>query len=106
MSLGDQTHSTKCFQEINPDLFPNMYTAERSFSAMKRLKNCLYSTTTTERMSGLALMHVHKDTELDILIASFTRRTRMKARVVTKSMLQTIQALEYHTYTLYIIILS
>ena len=30
----------------------------------RRLKNYLRSTT-TERMSGLALMHVHKDTELD-----------------------------------------
>ena len=62
-------------QEINPDLYPNMYTAvvilmvisvltatvERSFSAMRRLKNYLRSTMTTERMSGLVLMHVHKD---------------------------------------------
>jgi len=29
------------------------------------LKNCLHSTTTTKRMSRLALMHIHKDTELD-----------------------------------------
>ena len=32
--------------------------------AMLRLKNYLHSTMTTERMSGLALMHVHKDTWL------------------------------------------
>ena len=35
MSLGDQTPSIKRFQEINSDLYPNMYTVERSFSAMK-----------------------------------------------------------------------
>ena len=66
-------------QEINPDLYPNMYTAivlllvmsvstattERSFSAMRRLKNYLRSTMTTERMSGLAMLHFHKDTVLD-----------------------------------------
>ena len=66
-------------QEINPDLYPNMYTAvvilmvmsvstamaERSFGTMRRLKNYLRSITTTERMSGLALMHIQKDTVLD-----------------------------------------
>ena len=29
------------------------------------LKNYLHSTITTERVSELALMHIHKDTELD-----------------------------------------
>ena len=66
-------------QEINQDLYPNIYTAvvilmvmsvstataERSFSAMRRLKNYLRSTMTTERLSGLALMHVHKDKPID-----------------------------------------
>ena len=62
-------------QEINPDLYPKMYTAvilmvmsvstataERCVSAMKRPKKL--SPTTTERMSGLTLMHVHKNTDL------------------------------------------
>ena len=41
---------------------------------MLRLKNYLRSTMTTERMSGLAVMHVHKDTELDVecIIHKFT----------------------------------
>ena len=66
-------------QEINPDLYPNMYTAvmvlmvmsvstataDRPYSAMLRLKNYLCSTITSERMSGLGLMHVHKDIEMD-----------------------------------------
>ena len=76
--------------EINPGLYPNMYTAvvillvmsvstataERSFSAMPHLKNYLRSTMTTERMSGLALMHVHKDTvlEAECIIHQFTRQ--------------------------------
>ncbi len=40
--------------------------ADRPYSAMLHLKNCHRSTMTTERMSGLALMHVYKDTELDV----------------------------------------
>ena len=77
MSQRNQTHST--ILEINPDLYPNMYTvvivlmvmsvstatANRPYSAMLHLKNYQRSTMITERMSGLALMHVHKDTELD-----------------------------------------
>ena len=75
MSQRNQTQST--IQEINPDLYPSMYTAvmmvmsvstataDRPYSVMLRLKNNLRSTMTTERMSGLILMNVHKDTELD-----------------------------------------
>ena len=40
-------------------------TPDRPYSAMLRLENYLCSTITTERMSGLALMHVQKDTEMD-----------------------------------------
>ena len=39
--------------------------AGRPYSAMLHLKNYQRSTMTTERISGLILMHVHKDTELD-----------------------------------------
>ena len=77
MSQRNQTHSI--IQEINPDLYPGMYTAlivlmvmsvstatpGRPYSAMRRLKNYLCSTITTERMAGLALMNVHKDIEMD-----------------------------------------
>lgn len=35
--------------------------SERSFSAMKRLKNYLRSTMTEQRLTGLALAHSHKD---------------------------------------------
>nr|CAI5860044.1 unnamed protein product [Callosobruchus analis] len=40
--------------------------AERSFSALKRLKSWLRSNMTLERLCGLALMHVNKDTHIDI----------------------------------------
>ena len=50
-------------------------TANRPYSAMLHLKNYQRSTMTTERMLGLALMHVHKDTELDAerIIHQFSR---------------------------------
>ena len=50
--------------------------ANRPYSAMLHLKNYLRSTKTTERMLGLALMHVHKDTELDAerIIHQFSRQ--------------------------------
>ena len=40
-------------------------TAERSFSALKRLKTYLRSTMAEERLTGLALLHVNKSTEVD-----------------------------------------
>ena len=40
-------------------------TAYRPYGAVMSLKNYLRSTMTTERMAGLVLMHVHKDTERD-----------------------------------------
>ena len=88
MSQRNQTHLT--ILEINPDLYPSMYTAvivlmvmsvstataNRPYSAMLHLNNYLRSTMTTERMSGLALMHVHNDTELDAerIIHQFSRQ--------------------------------
>lgn len=38
---------------------------ERSFSAMKRLKNYSRSTMTEERLNGLALLHVHLNVKID-----------------------------------------
>ena len=34
---------------------------EKSFSAMRRLKNYTRSTMTNDRLNGLALMHIHRD---------------------------------------------
>lgn len=41
-------------------------TAEISFSALKRIKTYLRSTMIEDRLSGLSMMHVHLEIELDI----------------------------------------
>ena len=41
-------------------------TAERSFSQLRRLKTYLRSTMTTERLTGLALMAVHREVKLEV----------------------------------------
>ena len=63
----------------NP-MFPNIHTilkvlltmpvstasAEKSFSGLRRLKTYMRSTMSDERLAGLALLHVHHDTPVDI----------------------------------------
>ena len=51
-------------------------TAERSFSALKRVKTSLRSMMGNERMSSLSLLHVHQDTDINIeeVIEEFARR--------------------------------
>ena len=39
--------------------------SERSFSALKFIKNYLWSTVTDERLNGLAMLFVHPDITLD-----------------------------------------
>ena len=39
---------------------------ERSFSALRRLKNYTHSAMVAERLNGLALLHVHKDIIVNI----------------------------------------
>lgn len=40
--------------------------AERSFSTLRRLKTFLRTTMTEERSTGLTLMHIHRDSDLDM----------------------------------------
>ena len=61
-------------------MFPNIHTilkvlltipvstasAERSFSGLQRLKTYLHSDMSETRLSGLALLHIHHDTDIDI----------------------------------------
>jgi len=61
------------------DIYPNVYisliilstlpvstaTSERSFSTMRRLKTYLRSSIGNERMTGLALLSIHKDRQVD-----------------------------------------
>ena len=72
-SLEDCIRQTK-------DVLPNLHTvfvvfltmpvsmvsAERSFSALKRLKTYLRNTTGQERMTALALLHIHSQKTVDI----------------------------------------
>ena len=50
--------------------------AERSFSAVKRIKTALRLSIGTERLTGLALLHIHRDIPLEIsdVIDEFARR--------------------------------
>ena len=50
-------------------------TAERSFSSIKRLKSPVRSTMTDERLSSLAILHIHKHKNVDIdrLVTEFAR---------------------------------
>ena len=64
----------------NAELYPGIYlaiktlvtypvttcVAERNFSGMKRLKTPLRSTMSDERLSSLAVLHVHKHTKVDV----------------------------------------
>ena len=42
-------------------------TTERSFSVLRRLKTYLRATMTEDRLNGLALGHIYKDEDVDIL---------------------------------------
>jgi hypothetical protein len=64
----------------DPVLFPNIRTilqlllslpvgscsCERSFSALRRLKTFLRTTTSEERLNGLALAYIHRDIVVDL----------------------------------------
>ncbi|XP_014675618.1 PREDICTED: 52 kDa repressor of the inhibitor of the protein kinase-like [Priapulus caudatus] len=59
-------------------------TAERAFSGLKRLKTYLRSSMGTVRMTGLALMLVHHDIDIDVeeVINMFARRHPRRMRMV------------------------
>jgi len=41
-------------------------TVERAFSTMKLLKNYLRNTMTADRLTGMALMYIHPEVDIDI----------------------------------------
>ena len=47
-------------------------TTERSFSALRRLKTYLGTTMMQDRLTSLAVLHVHRDIDIDIDMRSFT----------------------------------
>lgn len=84
----------------NAELYPNVCTclhvllsmpvstatAERSFSSMRRLKTYLRSTMTTERMSGLGLLHIHREREINTerVVDTFARRKERRLALLFK----------------------
>ena len=75
-------HSTSMFPNIRAllsilcTLPVTTCSAERSFSAVKRIRTTLRSSMGTERLTGLALLHIHRDIPLEIpdVIDEFARR--------------------------------
>ena len=57
--------------------------AERSFSGLKRIKTPLRSSMITERLTGLTLLHIHRDIPVDISAAidEFARRHPRRLQV-------------------------
>jgi hypothetical protein len=89
----DQMPTSLC--AVNPVLYPSIdsilcimltmpvtsATAERSFSVLRRLKTYVRSTMNNDRLSSLALMHIHRDFSVDLnrvkekFVSAKTRRT-------------------------------
>ena len=66
------------------------YTCERSFSAMRRLKTYARSTMVSERLNGIALMHVHQEIVPDIekvidLFSVFYKRLTFTYNIINKN---------------------
>lgn len=55
-------------------------TAERSFSALRRLKTFLRSTMTQNRLNDLALLHIHRNQSIDLqkVLNTFIVKTEVK----------------------------
>jgi hypothetical protein len=72
--------SPKTLISAHPDFFQNIHaavkilltmlvssaTAERSFSSLKRIKTYLRSTMVEDWLNGLALMHIHRNYQIDL----------------------------------------
>ena len=58
--------------------------AERSFSGLKRIKTAFRSSMTTQRLTGLALLNVHRDIPIDIpaAIDNFARRYPRRLQMI------------------------
>ena len=66
----------------NEELYPSistvlsilytMPTTERSFSVLRRLKTYLRTTVLQDRLTSLAVLHVHRDIDINRVMRSFT----------------------------------
>ncbi|KAJ8297606.1 hypothetical protein KUTeg_024137 [Tegillarca granosa] len=99
-SLDDGSESEKpvdlksTVDSTNKDLYPNIFTclvilltmpvstasAERAFRVMRRVKTYFRSTMTSQRMSGLAMLHSYKNVHIDIdkIINEFVGKSNRK----------------------------
>lgn len=59
-------------------------TSERSFSTLRRLKTWLRSTMTEDRLLGLALLHIHRDINVDIqkVIDRFASKKNRRLNII------------------------
>ena len=64
--IPDRLRNIKILLWIFATLPVSTFTAERSFSALKIVKNFLRNRMTDERLTGLALMYIHPEIEIDI----------------------------------------
>ena len=70
----------ECLENISSDFYPNIHklfklllvlpistaTSERTFSSLRILKTWLRSTMGDNRLSGLALLYIHRSVSLDV----------------------------------------
>ncbi|KAL1420152.1 hypothetical protein MTO96_004576 [Rhipicephalus appendiculatus] len=87
-------YATQALKQCNANLFPNISAllkilatlpvttaaAEKSFSTLKRLKTYLRNSSVEERLNGLALMSLYRESvDVSDVIATFTKKARRLA---------------------------
>lgn len=91
-------YAVHALKECNKHLFPNIYvfltllatlqvtstTVERTFSTLRRLKTCLLNRTGDQRLTGLALMAVHRDTPVDVeaVIYDYAKKANRRSHFI------------------------
>jgi hypothetical protein len=68
-----------CILKIYLTMPPSTATTERSFSVLKRVKTYLRATMWQDRLSVLALLHIHRDIQppLDAVVFNNTRQRKL-----------------------------
>ena len=103
-TMDDNGRTVVCLEqairEANEDLYPSVRTcleillampvatatAERSFSTMRRVKTYLRSTMTTKRLSGLGLLNIYREREINAerVVDVFARRKERRLSLLFK----------------------
>ncbi|XP_071965592.1 52 kDa repressor of the inhibitor of the protein kinase-like [Antedon mediterranea] len=91
----------ECLRNCDKDIYPNIYEllcigcvspvgsaeAERSFSGLRRVKSYLRNRMTVERLTGLSLMMIHHDVDVDVNVISDIFIRRNNRRLFKRSIL-------------------